>query len=222
MPDNRSAGTGPEAYDAGPYVPVDAGLPELRRAAGDCRGCPLFREATQTVFGSGDGDARAVLVGEEPGNQEDRRGQPFVGPAGRVLMRAIDEAGIDPLETYITNAVKHFKFTRPGGGKRRIHKPPSLREMSACKPWLEAELGVIDPEVVVALGATAGKALLGPSFRVTKQRGVPLRLPLPGGGSGLVVATIHPSAVLRADEADRENAYAGLVADLRVAAHALD
>ncbi|MGP3968742.1 UdgX family uracil-DNA binding protein [Streptomyces sp. 6N223] len=230
MPENPSAsegagrtpgpGPGPEAYDAAPYVPAGAGLPELRSAAGGCHGCPLFREATQTVFGSGDADARAVLVGEEPGDQEDRRGQPFVGPAGRVLMRAIDEAGIDPLETYITNAVKHFKFQRPGGGKRRIHKPPSLREMSACKPWLDAELRVIDPEVVVALGATAGKTLLGPSFRVTKQRGVPQ--PPPGGEGPLVVATIHPSAVLRADEADREAAYAGLVSDLRVAARALD
>jgi DNA polymerase len=212
---------GPEAYDAGPYVPEGVGLAELRRAAAGCEGCPLFRDATQTVFGSGDAAARVVLVGEEPGDQEDRRGQPFVGPAGRLLMGAIDEAGIDPAETYITNAVKHFKFTRQERGKRRIHKPPSLREMSACKPWLTAELRLIDPEVIVALGATAGKALLGSSFRVTKQRGV--RLPMPGDDydGEAVVATIHPSAVLRADKEDREAAYAGLVADLRVAAEAL-
>ncbi|UGY94597.1 UdgX family uracil-DNA binding protein [Streptomyces gobiensis] len=223
---------GPEAYDAGPFVPEGADLDALRRAAADCQGCPLFREATQTVFSSGDASARVVLIGEQPGDQEDRRGQPFVGPAGRVLMHAVDEAGIDPTQTYVTNAVKHFKFVRmEERGKRRIHKPPSLREMTACKPWLTAELNLIDPEVVVALGATAGKALLGSSFRVTKQRGVLLPMPDWGGGSQAangssnggagLVATIHPSAVLRADDRDRDAVYAGLVADLRIAAEAL-
>lgn len=208
-----------EAYDAGPFVPRGADLTALREAAAGCRGCPLYQDATQTVFSSGDASARVVLVGEQPGDQEDRRGQPFVGPAGRVLMRALDEAGIDPTETYVTNAVKHFKFTRlEERGKRRIHKPPTLREMGACRPWLTAELALIEPEIVVALGATAGKSLLGSSFRVTRQRGVVLPLP---SGEGEVVATIHPSAVLRADERDREEAYAGFVADLRVVAGVL-
>nr|WP_234320533.1 UdgX family uracil-DNA binding protein [Streptomyces sp. SBT349] len=193
-------------------------MPALRRAAAGCQGCPLFRDATGTVFGAGDPSARVLLVGEEPGDQEDRRGEPFVGPAGRLLGRALDEAGIDPEATYLTNAVKHFKFSRPGPGKRRIHKPPSLRELTACKPWLQAELREVDPEVVVALGATAGKALLGSSFRVTRQRGV--RLDLPDRAGTALVATVHPSAVLRAGE-DRDAVYGGLVADLRVAAEAL-
>ncbi|MGK5533703.1 UdgX family uracil-DNA binding protein [Streptomyces sp. URMC 129] len=211
-------GAGPGTYDASPYVPADADLAALRRAAAGCEGCPLYRDATQTVFGSGDATARVLLVGEQPGDQEDRRGEPFVGPAGRLLARALDEAGIDPDETYVTNAVKHFKFTRTGPGKRRIHKPPTLRELTACKPWLLGELREVAPEVVVALGATAGKALRGSSFRVTRERGVPL--PMPDGGDGVLVATIHPSAVLRADE-DRDAVYEGLVADLRVAAGAL-
>ncbi|WP_059008609.1 UdgX family uracil-DNA binding protein [Streptomyces specialis] len=207
-----------DRYDATPYVPDGAGLAALRRAAAGCEGCPLHRDATQTVFGSGDTAARVLLVGEQPGDQEDRRGEPFVGPAGKLLARAIDDAGLDPAGTYVTNAVKHFKFTRTGSGKRRIHKAPGLRELSACKPWLLAELRAVEPEVVVALGATAGKALRGSAFRVTKERGVPL--PLPDADGAVLVATIHPSAVLRADE-DREAVYAGLVADLRVAAGAL-
>ncbi|WP_269854642.1 UdgX family uracil-DNA binding protein [Streptomyces sp. RPT161] len=209
----------PEAYDAGPFVPDGTDLAGLRAAAAGCQGCPLYRDATQTVFGSGDASARVVLVGEQPGDQEDRQGKPFVGPAGRVLMRALDEAGIDPALTYITNAVKHFKFEWDARGKRRIHKAPSLHEVAACKPWLTAELRLIDPEVVIALGATAGKALLGGSFRVTRERGTLLTLPLEGDGGPPLVATIHPSAVLRAD--DRETAYQGLLADLRVAAKAL-
>ncbi|MDT3398624.1 UdgX family uracil-DNA binding protein [Streptomyces sp. B1866] len=228
-----------DAYDAGPFLPsggeaaagsASARLAALREAAAGCRGCPLHRDATQTVFSSGDAGARIVLVGEQPGDQEDRRGQPFVGPAGRVLARALDEAGIDPTETYVTNAVKHFKFGYVEGcGKRRIHKPPSLREMTACGPWLAAELAAVDPEVVVALGATAGRALLGSGFRVTRARGVPLPLPAEAeapvaatvrdDGRARVVATIHPSAVLRAD--DQEAAYRGLVSDLRVAAEVL-
>ncbi|MBH5336338.1 UdgX family uracil-DNA binding protein [Streptomyces pactum] len=218
------AGTGPEeAYTAAPFVPERADLAALRAAAAGCRGCPLHRAAERTVFSSGDADARVVLVGEQPGDQEDRAGQPFVGPAGRVLMRALDEAGIDPTETYVTNAVKHFKFeVVPERGKRRIHKAPNLRELTACRPWLVAEIRLVEPEVIVALGATAGKALLGPSFRVTRQRGVPLPCPELDGeapGAECVVATIHPSAVLRA--ADREATYRGLVSDLRVVAGAL-
>lgn len=215
---------GPEEYDAGPYVPEGADLRALRAAAARCQGCPLHREATQAVFGSGDASARLVLVGEQPGDQEDRQGQPFVGPAGGVLERAISEAGIDPGDTYVTNAIKHFKFERAARGKRRIHKAPGLREISACKPWLAAELRLVDPEVVVALGATAGKALLGSSFRVTQQRGVALPLPSPDGGEGgegVLVATIHPSAVLRADGARRAEMYGGLVADLELAGRLL-
>lgn len=217
---NSSAG-------AADYVPSGAGLDELRRAAAGCQGCELYRDATQAVFGSGDAAARIVLVGEQPGDSEDREGAPFVGPAGRVLDRALDDAGIDRRTAYVTNAVKHFAFTRRGG--RRIHQTPSQAHVAACRPWLNAELTVIDPEVTVCLGATAGRALLGPSFRVTRQRGLLLsRPPLASTledtdtthQNAFLVATIHPSAVLRAD--DREAAYAGLVADLRVAAEALD
>jgi DNA polymerase len=213
-------------HDATPYLPGErAGLPGLRKAAAQCRGCPLYRDATQTVFGEGDADAGVLLLGEQPGDQEDRQGKPFVGPAGRVLRRALEDAGIDPENVYVTNAVKHFKFTIPEGRKRRIHKAPSLREMTACRPWLVAELRVVSPKVVVALGATAGKALLGSGFRVSEQRGA--LLPWPGlDGSGEadegitgLVATIHPSAVLRAD--DRTPVYEGLVADLRIVADVL-
>jgi DNA polymerase len=217
----RHERTGGPAHDAGPYLPGRGGLPAHRRAAADCRGCPLWEDATQTVFGKGDAAARLLLVGEQPGDQEDRQGEPFVGPAGRLLRRALDEAGIDMDTAYVTNAVKHFKFTRPpGGGRRRIHKAPDLREVAACRPWLLAELRLVRPEVVVVLGATAGRALLGPSFRVTRDRGALLSLPMEGTEPGpRVVATLHPSAVLRAD--DREGAYAGLVSDLEVAAEAL-
>ncbi|MCK7625284.1 UdgX family uracil-DNA binding protein [Streptomyces sp. RS10V-4] len=217
-----------EGYDATPYLPRRGGLAAYRRAAADCRGCPLFRDTTGTVFGSGSASARLVLVGEQPGDQEDRQGEPFVGPAGRLLRKAMAEAGLDAGGAYFTNAVKHFKFTTAPRGKRRIHKAPNLRELSACRPWLDAELRLVAPEVTVALGATAAKALLGPSFRVTKDRGTLLAMPAsgdgaggdPGGSGGLVLATLHPSAILRSDE--RDTAYAGLVSDLRVAARALD
>ncbi|POX43697.1 UdgX family uracil-DNA binding protein [Streptomyces sp. Ru72] len=215
-----SEDTRASAYDATPFLPDSGDLAAYRRAAADCHGCPLYENATQTVFGRGDTSARVVLVGEQPGDQEDRQGEPFVGPAGRLLDKALTEAGIDRGTAYVTNAVKHFKFTVvPERGKRRIHKAPSLREMSACKPWLRAELDLIRPDVVVALGATAAKSLLGGSFRVSKDRGS--LLPLPGADDGqYVVATVHPSAILRAD--DREAAYAGLVSDLKVAARALN
>jgi DNA polymerase len=159
-----------------------------------------------------------MLVGEQPGDQEDRQGKPFVGPAGKLLDRALAEAGIDPGDAYVTNAVKHFKFTRAEPRKRRIHKAPTLREMTACGPWLAAELAVVEPELIVVLGATAGRALLGSSFRVTQERGAVLEREIHGRREHLV-ATVHPSSVLRAD--DREAAYQGLVADLRVAARAL-
>ncbi|MEV8535492.1 UdgX family uracil-DNA binding protein [Streptomyces sp. NPDC051211] len=214
-----------QEYDASPYLPSRGGLTGLRRAAADCRGCPLFQDATQTVFGKGPARARLMLVGEQPGDQEDRQGEPFVGPAGQLLRRALDEAGLGDEDTYLTNAVKHFKFTAAPHGKRRIHKAPSLREMTACRPWLAEELRLVAPEVLVVLGGTAGKALLGSSFRVGEQRGVLLPMPAldggePGAGHGQLLATVHPSAVLRAD--DREAAFRGLVADLSVAATALE
>ncbi|MBO8188286.1 UdgX family uracil-DNA binding protein [Streptomyces spirodelae] len=216
-----------DAYDATPFLPEsgrrgsgNAGLRALREAAAGCRGCPLHENATQTVFGTGDAHARVFLVGEQPGDQEDRKGAPFVGPAGRMLDRALDEAGIDPAQTYVTNAVKHFKWAHEEGrGKRRIHKPPTLREMTACGPWLAAELVLTEPEVLVVLGATAGKALFGSSFRVTKERGSCTEREV-HGRTELVVPTIHPSAILRAD--DQDEVYGGFLADLRVAARMLE
>lgn len=215
-----------EHATAAPFVPAGADLDRLRRAAVDCQGCDLHKLDNQTVFSVGEATARVVLVGEQPGDQEDRQGLPFVGPAGRLLDTALDEAGIDRSNAYVTNAVKHFKFTRSAPGKRRIHSTPDATELRACKPWLAAELHIIDPDVVVCLGATAGKALVGSSYRVTKQRGALLpRPPLDeqdaARQNGFVVGTIHPSAVLRADEDNRDEVFAGLVSDLRVAADVL-
>jgi DNA polymerase len=172
------------------------------------------------VFGRGCATPSVVLVGEQPGDSEDRAGEPFVGPAGKLLDRALAEAGIPPETTYTTNAVKHFRWrTAPERGKRRIHQKPEAWQVRACWPWLEAELARLAPDVVVALGATAGQALLGTGFRVTAQRGAEIAWTAPGGREVTVVPTIHPSAVLRAD--DRDSAFAGLVADLRVAAAAV-
>ncbi|MFB4318951.1 UdgX family uracil-DNA binding protein [Actinomadura sp. 21ATH] len=229
--------TSEDSHDATPYLPGDPAsrtdLGALAEAAAGCRGCPLYANATQTVFGAGAPNARVVFVGEQPGDQEDRRGEPFVGPAGRLLDRALEEAGIERGDVYITNAVKHFKFKRQSG-KRRIHESPNVRETRACRPWLLAELRALEPDVVVALGATAGKALLGSSFRVTKQRGELFPLPdldLIGTPAAAdppaerdsarlcLLATIHPSAVLRSD--DREGMYEGLVNDLKIAASAV-
>ncbi|WP_328562034.1 UdgX family uracil-DNA binding protein [Streptomyces coelicoflavus] len=207
-----------DAYTAEPFVPRRGGLPALRRAAADCKGCPLHRAASQTVFGAGKATARVMLVGEQPGDQEDREGKPFVGPAGKLLDRALTDAGIDPADAYVTNAVKHFKFTQAEPRKRRIHKAPTLRETAACGPWLAAELHRVEPELIVVLGATAGKALPGSSFRVTRVRGTVLEEEIHGRPERLV-PTVHPSAVLRAD--DRDGAYRGLVSDLKVAAEAL-
>ncbi|MFD6349834.1 UdgX family uracil-DNA binding protein [Streptomyces roseolus] len=214
-----------ERYDATPFLPERGGLPAHRRAAADCRGCPLHRYATGTVFGRGPAHARLMLVGEQPGDREDQEGKAFVGPAGRLLSKALREAGIDEGDAYLTNAVKHFKFTEEPTRKRRIHKAPSPRETLACRPWLLAELRLVSPAVVVTLGATAGRALLGPSFRVGTDRGVPRPLPAqgPDGGSvdGVrVLPTVHPSVVLRAP--DRKQMYEGLVADLRTAAGVLE
>ena len=202
------------------WVPDDGDLDALRTAAAQCRGCELWEPATQVVFSAGSPTARLALVGEQPGDQEDRRGIPFVGPAGRLLQRAVDEAGIDRGQVYVTNAVKHFRFEQAGEGKRRIHKSPDLAHISACRPWLAAELARVDPDVVVCLGATAAKALLPKDFRVTKQRGQLMRLPT-SRGEKTFLGTIHPSAVLRVPEEGRQEAYDALVADLRVAAGAL-
>jgi len=205
---------------AADFVPAGAGLDELRAAAGGCRGCELWEPATQTVFSAGPPSARVVLVGEQPGDQEDRQGAPFVGPAGRLLVKAVEEAGLARDEVYRTNAVKHFRFTQDGPGKRRIHQTPDRVHVEACKPWLVAELRLVDPEVIVALGATAAKALLGPSMRVTKDRGTVTERETSLGPRRFVVTT-HPSAVLRTPGDQRDEAFAALVADLRVAAAAL-
>jgi DNA polymerase len=208
------------------FVPDGASLTELAQAARNCRGCELYKPATQTVFGAGQPSARVVLVGEQPGDQEDRRGEPFVGPAGRLLDKALADAGIDRAQAYVTNAVKHFRFTG-SESKRRIHQKPDASHMAACRPWLDAELALLAPEVVVALGATAAAVLLGRSFRVTKQRGQLMPWDGPSGAedagvhSGWILATIHPSAVLRTQGEGRDAAYDGLVSDLRVAAGAL-
>ena len=201
---------------AADFVPPDAGIRELRRAADGCRGCELWEAATQTVFSAGPTTAKVVLVGEQPGDQEDRQGAPFVGPAGRLLVKAVEEAGVAPGDVYRTNAVKHFRFTQTGPGKRRIHQTPEMRHITACKPWLAAELRLVDPVVTVALGATAAKALLGPSVRVTKDRGSVIERETSLGVRRFVVTT-HPSAVLRTPGDQRDQAFAALVADLRVA-----
>jgi uracil-DNA glycosylase len=189
-------------------------LEALRLAATGCRACDLWRNATQTVFGSGGEGSRLLIVGEQPGDVEDREGEPFVGPAGRILDEALEAAGIVRDEVYVTNIVKHFKWRRSPSGKRRLHQRPDKAEVEACKPWLEAEVARIGPELIVCLGATAAQGLLGSDFRVTRQHGeiLPTALGPPG------VATIHPSAVLRApDSKARAEALAGLIADLRVA-----
>jgi DNA polymerase len=199
------------------FVPERASVTALRKAVSDCRGCDLYRDATQAVFGEGPATASVVIVGEVPGDQEDQEGHPFVGPAGRLLDRALEEAGIDRSQAYLTNAVKHFKFTRAERGKRRIHQKPSRTEVVACRPWLLAELDAVRPDLVVLLGATAAQSLLGTGFRVTKDRGTVVELP---NRPERAVATVHPSAVLRAD--DREAAYRDLVSDLRAAASAVE
>jgi DNA polymerase len=205
---------------AADFVPDKADLDGLRKAAADCRGCELWEPATQTVFSAGSPTARLALVGEQPGDQEDRQGVPFVGPAGRLLQKAVDEAGLERGDVYVSNAVKHFRFSQSGPGKRRMHQTPDMSHITACRPWLVAELRLVDPDVVVALGATAVKALLGTSVRVTKDRGSVIERETTLGTRRFVVTT-HPSAVLRTPDDKRDEAYAALVADLRVAAGAL-
>jgi uracil-DNA glycosylase len=199
------------AETAAPLVPERLTVTNVREAAAGCRACPLWKDATQTVFGEGPAKAAVMLVGEQPGDREDVEGRPFVGPAGRVLDDALDEAGIERTQVYLTNVVKHFKWK--ARGKRRIHQKPNAEEIAACRPWLDAELEVVKPDVLVALGATAAQALLGRGFRVTRERGVPVDSDLAPN----VLATVHPSSILRArDEAERREAYAAFVADLRV------
>ncbi|BBZ01192.1 uracil-DNA glycosylase [Mycolicibacterium chitae] len=204
------------------FVPESHDLGTLAAAARGCRGCGLYRDAEQTVFGAGPTSAKLMLVGEQPGDQEDRAGQPFVGPAGRLLDKALIAAEVDRGDVYVTNVVKHFKFTRAAGSKRRIHKTPSRTEVVACRPWLFAELTAVAPEVVVLLGATAAKALMGSDFRLTAHRGEVLELSdeaaaaLPGSDPYLL-ATPHPSSVLRGPSDKRDAAFAALVEDLHTA-----
>jgi len=203
--EHQPAPAPPDAHDIG----------SLRSAAMGCTACPLHKLGTQTVFGEGPDNAEIVFVGEQPGDEEDREGEPFVGPSGRLLDQSLDEVGLDRERIYVTNAVKHFKW-QPRG-KRRIHQKPNAAEQAACRPWLDAELAVLEPKAVVVLGATAAQALLGRSFRVTQQRGAVLESDI----APLVMATVHPSSVLRAPEEERAGARAAFVDDLRNLAKAL-
>ena len=200
---------------AAEYLPERLSLTSLREAVTECQACPLWRTATQAVFGEGAKQSDVMLVGEQPGDREDREGRPFVGPAGRLLDEVLEEAGVDRTKAYVTNVVKHFKWQ--ARGKRRIHAKPAWSEVAACRPWLDAELSVVKPEVLVCLGATAAQALLGRSFRVTRERGRPVESDLAPN----VLATIHPSAILRADPETRESERAALVDDLKVVASML-
>ena len=202
---------------AADFIPPRASLTALRAASKSCRGCGLFKLGTQTVFGEGPSRARLMVVGEQPGDAEDKAGRPFVGPSGMLLDRAFDAAGIDRDDVYVTNAVKHFKWARESQSKRRIHKTPNAGEVRACFPWLEHEIALVRPQVIVALGATAAKALLGPKFSVMKTRGVPQQ----SKWAEVVFTTVHPSAVLRAPRDQRVRAERMFFADLGVVARYL-
>lgn len=196
-------------------VPETSSLSVVSKAACSCTACPLYKNATQTVFGEGPKRATMMLIGEQPGDSEDLAGKPFIGPAGKMMDRALEEAGIERKQVYVTNAVKHFKWEPRG--KRRIHQKPNSRDIAACRPWLEAELRLVKPRIVVCLGATAAQTLFGPSFRVTRERGKVLSAPL----AAKVVATVHPSSLLRQPDAEsRDREYAHFVADLRIALRA--
>src|SRR5213080_1047559 len=198
------------------FFPKRKSLSAFREAAADCKGCDLWERATQTVFGEGARRAEVVFVGEQPGNEEDLAGKPFVGPAGRLFDNALVEAGIDRSQTYVTNVVKHFKWEPRG--KRRIHKKPNATEISACRPWLEAEVAVVKPKVIVALGATAAQALLGPKFKVTRQRGQFIESTF----APFIMATVHPSSILRAlDDETRHDEKRKFIDDLKKVAHVL-
>lgn len=199
------------SVSAADFIPPRPTLPRLREAAAGCRGCHLWKHATQTVFGEGPREAEVMLVGEQPGDQEDLQGHPFVGPSGRLLDEGLAAAGIDRRRVYVTNAVKHFKFVRIELTRRRLHKKPSAGEVKACRPWLEEEIRLVRPKVIVALGATAAQALLGPKFKVTEQRGKAIT----SSRAEVVIATVHPSAVLRAPAEVRDEARREFFADLR-------
>ncbi|HKP46005.1 MAG TPA: UdgX family uracil-DNA binding protein [Pyrinomonadaceae bacterium] len=204
MPRKTSQGSAAE------YFPKQLTLPSLKDAAADCKACDLWKRGTQTVFGEGRKRSMVLFVGEQPGNEEDLTGKPFVGPAGRLFDTALAEAGIERSQTYVTNVVKHFKWEPRG--KRRIHKKPNATEIAACRPWLEAEIAVVKPKVIVALGATAAQALLGPKFRVTKQRGEFIESTL----APYIMATVHPSSILRApDDETRRLEHRRFVDDLK-------
>jgi uracil-DNA glycosylase len=205
-----------ETSSAADFLPASRALGTLRRAADDCRGCPLWKDATQTVFGAGSKKAKLMLVGEQPGDREDVEGEPFVGPAGRILDQALEAAGVGHDDVYVTNAVKHFKWR--ARGKRRLHQTPRAGEVEACKPWLVAELEAVQPPALLALGGTAAKALFGTKVRVTRDRGRLIESPL----APVAAVTLHPSAILRLrDHDEREEAFAALVADLNLVAKQL-
>jgi uracil-DNA glycosylase len=208
----------PPPPSAAPFVPSSSSLQTLADAADDCRGCDLYRDATQAVFGEGKKGARVLFVGEQPGDKEDVVGRPFVGPAGRLLDKALLAAGIDRAQVYVTNAVKHFKFTTKG--KKRLHEKPSAAEVKACRPWLDKEIEIVKPKVIVCLGATAAQAIFGSGFKVTQHRGEVFRaLPI----APAVVATVHPSSILRMRTDDeRHEAERLLIEDLKKVAAALD
>src|SRR2546422_10894123 len=197
---------------AAPLVPDKPNIPKLKEAAAGCTACPLHETGTQTVFGEGTSKADVVFVGEQPGDQEDLQGKPFVGPAGKLLDKALEDAGIDRSQVYVTNVVKHFKWQ--ARGKRRIHQKPNWSEIAACRPWLDAELSVVKPRVLVCLGATAAQALLGRQFRVSRDRGKAIESDL----APVVIATVHPSSILRARDEDREVEFAAFVSDLKTIA----
>lgn len=208
---NKAAKSRNVTGSAADFIPPHPTLSKLRAAAEGCRGCHLYRLGTQTVFGEGPRSAHVILLGEQPGDAEDRAGRPFVGPSGKLLDRALDAAGIDRDDVYVTNAVKHFKWAKDARTKRRIHKTPNAGELRACRPWLEAEIALIHPTVIVCLGATAAKSLLGRSFSVMKKRGIAVE----SEWAPAVFATVHPSAVLRAPDEQRRIAERMFMADLR-------
>jgi DNA polymerase len=212
------AASGNGVGSARALIPERPTLEALREAAAGCRACHLWRLGTQTVFGEGPRKARLMLVGEQPGDQEDQAGKPFVGPAGRLLDRALEEAGIGRDGVYLTNVVKHFKWRPSPNSKRRIHQRPNEREIAACKPWVEEEIALLRPLALVCLGAVAAKALLGPDVRVTRQRGQLLESPL----APLVTATVHPSSILRGPDETRRSAMAAFVADLAAVGEAVE
>ena len=209
------AGRDTKRGTAAALIPPRPTLAKLRELAAGCTACPLYADATQTVFGEGPAHAALMLVGETAGDQEDRQGKPFVGPAGKLLDRCLEEAGLDRKAAYVTNVVKHFKFVPRG--KKRIHGKPNAMEIRASKPWLDAEIALVKPQMILCLGATAAKALLGASFRVSQQRGIAVPSPL----APIMMATVHPSSLLRADDADREANIARFTADLEAAAKLL-